>query len=201
MYCCPRTSPSTSTTSGTLMNCAPSLKVDWSKEEEASKRTGNQCSSQQWTRWTTIKIWKKFKYDLDKPRMVSVTHILGELTKNTVYWCNVKLAQRKGLQFYQTRSHAIALFNALPAIIEKVIYMKTGEELYCKVFQSPRLSRVVLTPNSQHGRQDPPNPDERKSTDHECEQRLSRETWRSLLEDTWASRRKSAMDVQGSLSR
>ena len=48
------------------------------------------------------------------------TKILGDLIKNTVYWCNLKLAQKKGLQFYQTRSHAIVLYNTLPAIcIEK----------------------------------------------------------------------------------
>ena len=57
------------------------------------------------------------------------------------------LAQRKGLQFYQTRSHAIALFNTLPGIcIEQVVHMKTVEDLYCKVHQSPRLPRVVPTP-------------------------------------------------------
>ena len=89
------------------------------------------------------------------------------------------------MQFYQTRSHAITLFNTQPAIcIEKVVHMKTREELYCKVDHSPRLPRVVLTPNSQSGRQDPPNPDARKSTDHQSEQRLYRETCRSLLEDT-----------------
>ena len=34
-------------------------------------------------------------------------------------------------------------FNTLPAIcIEKVVYMKTGEELYCKVHQTPRLPRT-----------------------------------------------------------
>ena len=60
--------------------------------------------------------------------------------------------------------------------------MKTGEELHCKVDQSPNLPRVVPAPNSQH--QDSPNPDARKSTDHHCEQRLYRETCRSLLEDT-----------------
>ena len=31
-----------------------------------------------------------------------VQKILGEFTKKTVYWCNLKLAQRRGLQFYQT---------------------------------------------------------------------------------------------------
>ena len=60
--------------------------------------------------------------------------------------------------------------------------MKTGEELYCKVFQSPRLPRVVLTPNSQNGRQDPPDPDARKSTDHKSEKRPYRETCRGNVD-------------------
>ena len=62
----------------------------------------------------------------------------------------------------------------------------------------PRLPRVVLTPNSQHGRQDPPNPDERKSTDHQSEKRPCRETCRSLLED---SRREHPGGSQRSLYR
>ena len=40
---------------------------------------------------------------------------------------------------------------------------------------------VRLIPRN--GRQDPPNPDARKSTDHQSEQRLYRETCRSPLED------------------
>ena len=97
-----------------------------------------------------------------------------------------EIAQRKRLQFYQTRSHAIALFNTLPAIcIEKVVYMQTGEDLYCKVHQSPRLPRVVLTPNLQCRRQDPPYLEARKTTDHQSEQSVQyRETCRSHLEDT-----------------
>ena len=88
------------------------------------------------TRCTPIKIWKKFKTIWTNPEL-----------RCTFFWCNLKLAQRKGLQFYQTRSHAIAFFNTLPAIcIEKVVSMKTGEDLYCTVDQSPRLPRVVLTP-------------------------------------------------------
>ena len=48
--------------------------------------------------------------------------------------------------------------------------MKTGEELYSKVKQSPRLPRTtVLTPNVHHGRQDLPNPKARTSTDHQRE--------------------------------
>ena len=61
------------------------------------------------------------------------------------------------MQFYQTRSHTIALFNTLPAIcMEKVVYMKTGQDLYCKVHQSPRLPRVVLTSNSSRSEKNPP---------------------------------------------
>ena len=124
------------------------------------------------------------RYDQDKPRIAAYNNTWTS-HQITVYWCNWKLAQRKGLQFHQTQSPAIALFNTLRAIcVERVVCMKTGEELYCKVCQSPRLPRVVLTPTSQHGRQDPPNPDDRKSTDHQSEERLYRETCRLLLEDT-----------------
>ena len=50
--------------------------------------------------------------------------------------------------------------------IEKVVFMKTGEELHRKVCQSPRSPRVVLTPNLQHGRQDLSDPEARTSADH-----------------------------------
>ena len=59
------------------------------------------------------------EYDLDKPRIAPYKHNWRAF-HNTVYWCNLKLAQRKGLRFYQTRSHAITLSNTRPAIcIEK----------------------------------------------------------------------------------
>ena len=125
---------------------------------------------------------EELQYNLDKPR-IAVYKNTRTSHQNTENWCNLKLAQRKGLQFYQTRSHAITLFSTPPAIcIEKVVYMKTGEELHCKVFQSPRLPRVIFTPNSQHGRQDPPNPHARKSTDHQSEKRPYRETCRGNVD-------------------
>ena len=93
----------------------------------------------------------------------------------TTYCCRMTLPStsignaNEGLQFYQTRSHAITLPNTLLAIcLEKLQGIS-------------RLPRVVPTPNSQNGRQDPPNSDARKSTDHQSEQRLCRETCRSLL--------------------
>ena len=62
--------------------------------------------------------------------------------------------------------------------------MKTGEDLCCKVHQSARLPRVVLTSNLQYGGQDLPNPEARKSSDHQSEQSVQHKTCRSLLEDT-----------------
>ena len=60
--------------------------------------------------------------------------------------------------------------------------MKIGEDVHCKLHQSPRSLRVVLTPNLQHGRQDPPNPEARKSTDHHSEPSVKYiETCRSRL--------------------
>ena len=35
--------------------------------------------------------------------------------QNTLFWCNLKLAQQRGLQFYQTRSNAVILYDTLPA--------------------------------------------------------------------------------------
>ena len=63
--------------------------------------------------------------------------------KNILYWCNLKHAQKRALQFYQTRSHAVVLNNILPAAcIEKAVCMKTEEELYHKVFQSQRYHEL-----------------------------------------------------------
>ena len=94
---------------------------------------------------------EEVQYDLVKPRN-TVYKNTSRVHQDTVSWCKLKLAQSKGLQFYQTRSHAIALVNTLPATcIEKVVCMKVGEDLYCKVRQSPRLPRVALTPNPQNG--------------------------------------------------
>ena len=84
--------------------------------------------------------------DLDKPRIVPCRNTWMP-HQNTVYWCNFKLAQKRGLQFYQTRSHAIVLCNTLPAIcIEKAVCMKTEEDLFHKVHQSPRVPRIALKP-------------------------------------------------------
>ena len=59
--------------------------------------------------------------------------------QNTVYWVDIKHAQKKGLKFYQTRCNAIILYNTLPACcIPKAIMMETGEIIYEKVYASPR---------------------------------------------------------------
>ena len=82
--------------------------------------------------------------DLTKPRIAPDKNTWKHI-QNAVYWCNLKLTQEKGLQFYQTRSHAIVLYNTLPAAcIEKAVCMKTKDELIQKIHLTPRLPRVVL---------------------------------------------------------
>ena len=114
--------------------------------------------------------YKEVKYDLNNPK-IAVYKNTWNIHQNTVNWCNLKVAQKKGLQFYQTRSNAIVLYNTSPAIcIEKVVFMKSGEELRNKVFQSPRLPRkVVFKPNLHHGRQDRSSLEARTSVDHSKE--------------------------------
>ena len=75
-------------------------------------------------------------------------------SQNTVFWCSLKLAQQRGLQFYQTRSIAVIFHDTLPAeFSEKAICMKTKDQPHQResVILRPR---VVLKANSQCGSQD-----------------------------------------------
>ena len=115
--------------------------------------------------------------DLTKPRIAPYRKTWKPL-QNTVYWCNLKLAQQRGLQCYQTRSHAIVLYNTLfAACIEEAVCMKTKEEQNLKVFLTPWLPRVVLKPNSHSGQQDQQEQDARSSCDHPSGSKSSGETW------------------------
>ena len=80
----------------------------------------------------------------------------------------MSVPQSKGLHFCQTRSNAIILYNTLPALCtEKVVVMKSGEELHSKTYQSPIApQRVVLKPNLNYERQDTASSDARKSFDY-----------------------------------
>ena len=62
--------------------------------------------------------------DLTKQRIVPYKNT-WTFNQNTVYWCNLKLAQEKELLFCLTRSHATVLYDTLPAVcIEKVVCTK-----------------------------------------------------------------------------
>ena len=51
--------------------------------------------------------------------------------QDIVFWSNLKLARQRGLQFYQTRSNAVFLYDTQPAeFMEKAICMKTRDQLY-----------------------------------------------------------------------
>ena len=69
--------------------------------------------------------------------MVLAPDSMEETSKKGVL-VDIKLAQKKGLTFYQTRSNAIILYNTLPAYcIPKFIKMETGEIIYEKEYESP----------------------------------------------------------------
>ena len=77
--------------------------------------------------------------DLGPPRLARCLQTAWKKHQNTVYWVDIRLAQKKILKFYQTRSNAIILQETLPAYcIPKVVRMETGEILHEKVYMSPR---------------------------------------------------------------
>ena len=58
------------------------------------------------------------------------------------------------MQFYQTRSHAIVLYNTLPATcFEKAVCMKTNDELFHRLCLPARFPLPLQKPNSRSGRQ------------------------------------------------
>ena len=79
------------------------------------------------------------KIDMEAPRLAWYHQKKWKKHQNTVYWVDIKLAQKKWFKFYQTRSNAIILYDTLPACwIPKAIKMGTGEIIYEKVYMSPR---------------------------------------------------------------
>ena len=71
--------------------------------------------------------------DLKAPRLAQYLHTAWKKHQNKVYWVDIKLAQKKGLKFYQTRSNAIILYTTFPAYcIPKVVRMEAGEIIYEK---------------------------------------------------------------------
>ena len=78
--------------------------------------------------------------DLKAPCLARYLQTAWKKHQNTVYWVDIRLAQKIGLKFYQKRSNASILYNTLPAdCVPKAIKMKTGEILYEKVYESPRM--------------------------------------------------------------
>ena len=55
--------------------------------------------------------------DLKAPRLAQYMQTAWKKHQNTVYWVDIRLAQKKRLKFYQTRSNAIILHNTLPSLL------------------------------------------------------------------------------------
>ena len=69
--------------------------------------------------------WEKTPCDITKIKDFAIQEYL-ETPSKYCFWCNLKFAQKKGLQFYQRRSYAVVLNNTLlAACMEKAVCMKT----------------------------------------------------------------------------
>ena len=81
---------------------------------------------------------EKKEVDLTKPRFAAYKQ-QWRVHQNSVYWVDIKLAQRKGLTFYHSRSNANILYDTLPPIcIERLVSTKTQEVVHNKIYRSPR---------------------------------------------------------------
>ena len=106
-------SSSTFITSDVQSIYTPSLIQDWYREDKiwAKDRRYSFCLCIPWTKNTKILRQLTWKHRV----LHNTCRQHGKKHQNTVYWVDIRLAQKKGFKFYQARSNAIILYNTLPA--------------------------------------------------------------------------------------
>ena len=78
-------------------------------------------------------------FDFSVPRLARYMHSAWKRHQDAVFWVDIDLGIKEGLEFYQTRSNAIILQGTLPAhYISRVERLKTGGKLYERQYLSPR---------------------------------------------------------------
>ena len=80
--------------------------------------------------------------DLEAPRLAQCMQKAWKKHQSTVYWVDINLALKKGLKFYQTRSNAIILHEALPA------YFTVSRKLFGWKLEKSLRESICVTPSS-----------------------------------------------------
>ena len=106
MYCCRTTSPSTSTTSGTLTTCTPSSTADWFRRTKSQKGQAVSVSHSREPDVTPIKIRKKFNTIWTNLES-RCTKIRGEYIKiqcTGAIWSSIKEKECSSIKLDRTQS-------------------------------------------------------------------------------------------------
>ena len=107
----------------------------WRSKFEQKDRQYSSCLLILWTKVSRILMILTWMYHV----MHNTCTMHGRDIKTQFSGSTSILLSRKDCSFYQTRSNAIILYDTLPAYcIPKVVWLKTGEVLYEKVYMSPR---------------------------------------------------------------
>ena len=97
-----------------------------------SKQEDKLCSSLVWIRWI-IKITLEKPHTICHKQESHHSKIIWKCFQNAVFWCNLKLAQEKRLQFFEKKKiNAVVLYDTLHAeFTEKATCMKTKDQ-FCQ---------------------------------------------------------------------
>ena len=99
---------------------------------------------------------------------------------------------------FTNQGHAIVLYDTPPAVsIEKVVCMKTKDELFKKARLTPRVPRVVLKSNSKICLQDQREKDARTSCDQSSGSHSTWETGSNTVDYRISGVPLSAVEQQG----
>ena len=158
MYCCQRTSPSTSITSQMWVKYIQQSEVDWWWSLKRDRQSVFFHCSKPDGRWSKH---GRNSMRLGQAKDRTIEKYLETSSKYSVL-VQFKARSVERIAILSTTITRNRSQHTLPAIcIEKAVCMKTH------VYQSPRLPRVILKPNSQSGQQDQPDEEARKSSDHQ----------------------------------
>ena len=71
-------------------------------------------------------------------------YTIGATRQDAVYWNNLARTQDKGLQFWQTRSHAIIVYSSVPASCIHEVISQKGQRTLFERLSTPRPAPKIV---------------------------------------------------------
>ena len=89
-----------------------------------------------------------YEIDLNAPRLAWYKQKVWKKHQNTMYWVDIKLAQKKGFKFYQTRSNGIILNDNHVGCVK--FWTRDRQYSFCLRIPETRVTRILMRSTWMH---------------------------------------------------